>query len=158
MFDEWGTPLKLFRRIQREMDIVFTLDPCTTELNRLGIDSFYTEKDNGLSKSWEGEIVFMNPPYSRPKISLWITKARDEAFKNVNTIVVGLLPLRTPQWFRLNILPYAKIIKDLRKWNILKECECGIFFLEKRVRFIDPKTGVAPKDYPNFDSILVIWR
>ena len=158
MFDEWGTPLKLFRRIERDMNIVFTLDPCTSELNRLDVNAFYTEKDNGISKSWTDEIVFMNPPYSRPKISLWVKKARDEAFKNDNTIVVGLLPLRTPKWFRNYILPYAKIIKDLRKWRILKECECGIFFLEKRVQFIDPKTGVATKDFPNFDSVLVIWR
>jgi len=158
MFDEWGTPLKLFRRIQREMDIIFTLDPCTSKLNRLDTNSFYTEKDNGLSKSWEGEIVFMNPPYSRPKISSWINKARDEAFINDNTIVVGLLPLRTPQWFRKYILPYSKIIRNLKEWKTLKNCECGIFFLEKRVQFIDPKTGVATKDFPNFDSILVIWR
>lgn len=155
--DNWGTPLHLFRMIEREMDITFTLDPCTSEGNRLSINSFYTEKDNGLKKSWIDEIVFMNPPYSRGNIDLWTKKARIESFEG-GCIVVGLLPLRTAKWFRLNILKYSVIVKDLKDWIYINIGECGIYFLKNRVKFIDPEIGAAIKGSPNFDSFLAIWR
>lgn len=156
--DHWGTPLFLFRKIEREMEIKFTLDPCTSEKNRLGTDKYYTEKDDGLNQSWKDETVFMNPPYSRGNLDLWTKKARIEAF-NEGCIVVGLLPFRTAvKWFRLNVLPYSIIIKDLKDWIYLNIGECGIYFLEKRVSFIDPDIGTRIKGSPNFDSFLAIWR
>lgn len=157
MFDEWGTPFKLFKRIQNEMNVKFTLDPCTSETNRLNTDTYFTKRTNGLIRSWENKIVFMNPPYSRGNIDLWTEKARREAFSNVNTVVVGLLPLRTAKWFRLNILPYSKIVKNLRAWYKLKHGECGIYFLERRVNFVHPNPRIEINNSPNFDSILAIW-
>ena len=48
--------------------------------------------DDGLSKSWNGERVFCNPPYGK-EISKWVKKAYQE---NENgTFVVMLLPART---------------------------------------------------------------
>jgi len=155
--DNWGTPLSLFRRIEREMNIKFTLDPCTTDKNRLGTLKYYTIKENGLIQSWEGEIVYVNPPYSRGQIKLWVKKCRIEAFDN-NALVVGLLPLRSALWFRENILPFIKILQNIEDWIYLDHGDCGLFFLERRIKFYDYVLGAPIKDYPNFDNILVIWK
>lgn len=55
----------------------FTLDPCTSEENPLAVQTFFTEKDDGLAKSWVGHRVFVNPPYSR--MWDWAAKAVHEA-------------------------------------------------------------------------------
>lgn len=60
--DEWETPKDLFQKLHGEFN--FTLDPCCTEEN-YKCEKYYTIKDDGLSKDWTGEIVFVNPPYGR---------------------------------------------------------------------------------------------
>lgn len=155
--DEWRTPQNIYRKIQREMNIEFTLDPCTHEDNPLDTPKFFTKNTNGLTKSWKGEKAFVNPPYSRDNIGVWIKKCREEAYSNYETVVVGLLPLRTAQWFMENILPYAKIIRHLSEWRTLNHGECGLHFWGKRIRFINPETGAKEKQSPTWDTIIVVW-
>jgi len=57
--NEWSTPQKLFDYLDNIFD--FTLDPCCTK-DTAKCSKFYTDKEDGLSQSWENEIVFMNPP------------------------------------------------------------------------------------------------
>lgn len=53
---------------------------------------------DGFNKSWEGEVVFCNPPYGR-EIGKWVKKCYEES-KKENTIVVMLIPSRTDtRWF-----------------------------------------------------------
>ena len=87
---EWETPQNLYDYLNR--DYRFTLDPCSTKENTK-CEKFFTEEEDGLSKSWQGEKVFMNPPYGRD-IKEWIKKAYEEGQKP-NTIVVCLIPSRT---------------------------------------------------------------
>ena len=68
--NEWETPQDLYNELNKQYR--FTLDPCATPSNAK-CDNFYTKQDDGLSKSWEGHIVFMNPPYGR-EIGKWIKK------------------------------------------------------------------------------------
>lgn len=70
---EWATPQKLFDELNAEFH--FTLDPCATKENAK-CEKFYTKEDDGLSMSWEGERVFMNPPYGR-EIGKWVKKASE---------------------------------------------------------------------------------
>jgi len=60
--NEWRTPTKLFEDLDKEFH--FTLDPSSTHENAK-CKKYYTEEDDGLSKSWDGETVFCNPPYGR---------------------------------------------------------------------------------------------
>lgn len=87
---DWTTPQYLFNELDKEFN--FTLDPCcykeTTKCKK-----FYTIKENGLKQSWGGEVVFVNPPFSR-ELPLWIKKGYEESLK-LNTIVVFLIPART---------------------------------------------------------------
>lgn len=88
--DDWETPQELFEELDYEYN--FTLDPCATPENAKCI-KYYTAEDDGLSKSWEDEVVFMNPPYGRG-IKFWVKKAHEESMFH-NATVVCLIPART---------------------------------------------------------------
>ncbi len=102
----WATPQKWFDYLNLEFK--FTLDPCCVP-GTAKCKKFYTPEDNGLSKSWEDERVFMNPPYGR-EIPKWMKKAHDEALSN-GALVVCLIPARvdTEWWHR-----YAVKAADIR--------------------------------------------
>ena len=98
--DTWDTPRDFFDRLNSEFN--FTLDPCCYE-HSAKCSKFFTPEIDGLSQSWAGETVFMNPPYGR-SIKDWVKKAYEESL-NTNTTVVCLLPSRTDtKWFNNYIL------------------------------------------------------
>lgn len=76
---EWATPQAFFDVLNKEFR--FTLDPCATQENAK-CAKFYTEKDDGLSKSWAGERVFCNPPYGRT-IGQWVKKCLEGGGRSV---------------------------------------------------------------------------
>lgn len=86
--NDWETPQDLFDELNKEFG--FTLDPCSTHENAK-CKKHYTIKENGLRQCWDGEVVFMNPPYGR-EISKWIQKAYEESYY---ATVVCLIPART---------------------------------------------------------------
>lgn len=87
---EWPTPQWLFDAYHAEFG--FTLDPCSTHENAK-CPKHYTRSENGLLKSWQGEVVWMNPPYGS-EIAAWMRKAHDAAM-NDGATVVCLVPART---------------------------------------------------------------
>ncbi len=60
--NEWTTPQYLFDELNDEFN--FTLDPCATDENAK-CSKYFTIEDDGLSKDWSNDVVFMNPPYGR---------------------------------------------------------------------------------------------
>lgn len=127
--DEWSTPQYLFNMLDNEFH--FTLDPCATRENAK-CKLYYTISENGLEKSWAGNRVFCNPPYSQ--IKKWVKKCAEEAQKGVT--VVMLIPARTDTtWFHDYIYKKAEI-----------------HFIKGRLWFGDSKNS-AP-----FPSMIVIWR
>ncbi len=121
----WRTPAAIYDALDTEFG--FTLDPCTVE---------QTDYD-GLLASWEGERVFVNPPYSQVKG--WMRKCWTEA--GHCPVVVGLVPARTDTaWFH----DYALTATEIR-------------FIRGRLEF----DGVAKKNPGShnapFPSMLVIW-
>jgi site-specific DNA-methyltransferase (adenine-specific) len=106
---EWSTPQDLFNELNEEFH--FTLDPCATKENAK-CPKFYTQEDDGLSKDWSGEVVFMNPPYGR-EIGKWVEKISIGGG-------VALLPARTDtRWFHDYIYGKAdiKFIKGRLKFG-----------------------------------------
>ena len=81
--DKWATPQWLFDVLDDEFHI--TLDPCASPDNAK-CEDFFTIEDDGLARSWEGQVVFMNPPYGRYIID-WMKKAWEEARTHVGGIV-----------------------------------------------------------------------
>jgi phage N-6-adenine-methyltransferase len=123
---EWPTPIGLFNQLNEEFD--FTLDPCSTDDNAK-CERHYTKAEDGLSKSWKGERVFMNPPYS--EVGTWVQKAYEE-----DALVVALIPSRT----------------DTRWWHRYVMQADEIRFVKGRLKFGDA-TNSAP-----FPSAIVIWN
>jgi phage N-6-adenine-methyltransferase len=102
----WSTPQGFFNRLDNEFR--FTLDPCASHEDTK-CAKYYTEEDDGLSMDWEGETVFMNPPYGRD-IKKWIEKAYEESQKP-GTIVVCLVPSRTDTKYWHDYVMRAKEVR-----------------------------------------------
>lgn len=127
---DWATPIALFNILHDEFH--FTLDPCATSENTK-CKKFYTVEDNGLNQDWEGEIVFINPPYSTAKD--WIMKAYED-YVTYGVTSVLLIPARvdTRIWHEI-IAPYAAQIR----------------FLKGRVKFVGAENS-AP-----FPSAIIVF-
>ena len=129
--DQWSTPKDFYDNINKEFN--FDLDPCATKENAK-CSKYFTEKDDGLKKDWQGHRVFCNPPYGRI-LYKWVEKCYNESRKQ-NTIVVMLIPARTDtRWFHKFIYHQAKEIR----------------FIKGRLKFGESKNS-AP-----FPSMLVIF-
>ena len=126
--NEWETPKDLFDKL--DLEFQFTLDPCSTPQNAKCL-KYYTKEDDGLSKSWEDECVFMNPPYGR-EIGKWVKKAYEESLKGA--MVVCLIPARTDtKYYHKYIFPYAT---DIR-------------FIKGRVKFDNGSGKLNPAPFPS---------
>jgi len=127
---EWETPPYIFDALNREF--YFTLDPCCSDENAK-VTKHFVAADDGLSQSWENEIVFMNPPYGR-EMAAWMSKAYTES--RAGAVVVCLIPART----------------DNLVWRNYIYGKAEVRFLKKRVVFVG-----APNPAP-FPSAIVIYR
>lgn len=129
--NEWTTPNDLYNRLNDEFN--FTLDPCATHKNHK-CDKYFTIEDDGLSKDWSKDVVFMNPPYGR-EIKKWIEKAYEESLKGAT--VVCLIPART----------------DTTYWHdYIFNKASDIRFLKGRLKFGDSKNS-AP-----FPSAIIVYK
>ncbi len=126
--DQWSTPIDFFFELNKEFN--FTLDPCADESNAK-CNKFFTKEDDGLSKNWDNEIVFCNPPYGR-KIKYWVKKSSEAK----GGIVVMLIPART----------------DTRYFHEYIYHKAEIRFIKGRLKFGDSKNS-AP-----FPSMIVIFN
>lgn len=128
---DWETPQDLFDELDDEFH--FTLDAASSDLNAK-CEKHYTVEDDGLSQSWAGNNVFLNPPYGR-NMKDWMRKAYEES-QAENTTVVVLVPARTDTaWFHDYV--YGKA--ELR-------------FLRGRLKF-----GGCENSAP-FPSLVVVYR
>ena len=131
--NEWETPQDLYNKLDEEFS--FTLDPCASPSNAKH-DNFYTKSDNGLTKNWSKDVVFMNPPYGR-EIPKWIQKAYEESLRGA--IVVCLIPSRTDtRYWHEFIFPYAEIR-----------------FIKGRLKFGGNQKGSGAAPFP---SAIVIFK
>ena len=165
--DDRCTPRDLFDRLDAEHH--FTLDAAASHENallpryctldgayekvQLETGSYYqplratpaSRKMDGLSYSWDGERVFINPPYGRGLLAPFVAKAAVETGSlGACQLVVALLPVRTEQpWFHAFVYDGER-----RCWRPGVSLE----FVEKRIKYDGLSTG-AP-----FPSMIVTWR
>lgn len=117
--DEWSTPQNLFGWLNEQYH--FTLDPCASADNHK-CDKYFTIKDDGLEQSWEGETVFINPPYS--DIKRWVKKVYDETQKPITTAWL-LVPARTDtSYFHDYVMKsnFVYLIRGRLKFGNSKNC------------------------------------
>lgn len=126
---DWETPDWLFDELDAEFH--FTLDAAASD-NNAKCDLYCTEESDGLTTSWTGHTVFVNPPYSN--VAAWVEKAWQEYTRGAT--VVMLLPART----------------DTRYFHRWIYHRSEIRFLKGRLKFSGSKNS-AP-----FPSMIVIFR
>ena len=135
---EWGTPPALFERLNTWF--AFDYDPFASHTNALCTEystvdgtwmKEYDDKpyqystEDGLTHSWQGSRVYMNPPFTRGLIGQCVQKAYEE---RVNAdIIVGLIPFDP----------------SIRWWNSYVEGHCIVLPLPKRVHFVGGKSGAT---------------
>lgn len=83
------TPLGLFNVLDDEFH--FTLDGAASDVNHL-CERYYTVSDDSLGKSWQGETVWLNPPFGAG-MREWMRKAYEES--RGHCTVVALVPSAT---------------------------------------------------------------
>jgi phage N-6-adenine-methyltransferase len=139
--DNRWTPDDLWEELKEQFN--FTIDVAASEKNAK-CERFYTIDDDGLARSWAGERVWCNPPYS--KIRDWVAKAFHE-WQNGTELIVMLIPsTRTEQPF------WQEFIEPYRDRGL------GITtrFVARRRKFFDEKRGF--RSHATFGLVLVIFE
>jgi phage N-6-adenine-methyltransferase len=132
---EWGTPPNFYQALNREFH--FTLDPCASDRNHK-CERYFTKEQNGLSQSWENEVVFCNPPYGK-SIPAWITKGAVEAWTKGATVVFLIHARTDTQWYHRLVIDKANEVR----------------FVEGRLTFISDAGARSTSVFP---SVVVIFR
>lgn len=114
--DKWETPPPVYNPLNKEFH--FTLDPCC-EVHTAKCSKYYTMEDDGLTKDWQNEVVFCNPPYSNGNIDLWMEKCYKESLKPYTTVVALVAVSASAKW-----------------WHLWVMNKCEMRFIERRVRFV----------------------
>jgi site-specific DNA-methyltransferase (adenine-specific) len=140
--NEWYTPQPLFDKIQEVLDIKFTLDPCATK-ESAKCKKYYIKEDNGLLQDWSGEIVFINPPYSRDLQPKFIKKAVDFSILSKDCSCTLLIPART----------------DTKIWHeYIFKYASKILFIKGRIKFQTMEDGeLVYKQAATFPSAIVMF-
>lgn len=120
---EWDTPSEFIQSARMVMGNI-DIDPASNEQanERIQADIFYTAKNDGLDKSWSGNI-WMNPPYAQPLVvefcEALIKKYESSEIKQACVLVNNATETT---WFQ----------------GLLRICKC-VCFLKGRIKFIDKK-------------------
>lgn len=128
--DSWETPQKLFDKLNKEFN--FTLDAAATGANVKGNLKW---RANSLAEDWKGEVVFINPPYSRGNIEAFM-EACYYNFLLYRTTIVAIVRLDpSTSWWQ----------------DFIHGTATQVRMFTKRIKF----TGAADS-YP-FPTCAVVW-
>lgn len=117
--DDWQTPRDLFTKYDQEF--AFTVDGAASETNTM-LRRYW---DDSLETSWEGERVWLNPPYSQA--AQFVEKAAAERH---HALTVLLIPSRTDTAYWHNYI----WDEDVADWYPGVEGR----FLRGRLKFTSP--------------------
>lgn len=129
--DDWETPQDLFDALDARYG--FTVDVCANDGNAK-CARYYTPDDDGLSRSWEGEVAWCNPPYGRA-IAAWARKCAEESRRARVVMLCAARP--DTRWFAEHVAPHARVA-----------------FVVGRLRF---ERGGAALDAAPFPSMLAFY-
>lgn len=139
----WETPQWLFDELDSEFH--FTLDAAASDSNHK-CKQYFTAEDDGLRQNWEGQTVFVNPPYGNKETGEWTRKCYEEAQKPGTTVVL-LIPARTDR------KSFHNYIYDIDTYTTRPGV--ALRFLEGRLKFELDGTPVGTAPFP---SMVVIFK
>mgnify|MGYP000179728054 CR=1 FL=1 len=98
--DTWRTPKPLFDRLNHEFN--FDLDAAALKHTALlenyyGPDHLDPGRTDALCIDWEGQSIFVNPPYGR-SIGDWVKKGLDESRKGKIVVMLVMACTDTIWW------------------------------------------------------------
>ena len=128
--NEWATPSEYIESSRLVMGSI-DLDPASNDYAQKTVKAikYYTNKEDGLSKKWEGNI-YLNPPYAVRVIDLFINKLYED---KVNQFILLTNNNTDTQWFST-----AVGLSDL------------ICFTKGRINFHKPDEISAPTNGQTF--------
>jgi len=88
--NEWHTPNIWIDMVREVFDNKISLDPASNYIanERVKAKCYYHKNFSGLSHNWYGN-VFLNPPYSAPELSLFLTKAvKEYKLGKINQMII----------------------------------------------------------------------
>lgn len=99
--DSWETPDELFDVLNEEFNFSFDA-ACTTKNSKCSSGNFYDIGIDALEAPWfmSSKAVWLNPPYSRGNINLFMEKAYSESLLTDNSIVCLVRQDTTAKWFK----------------------------------------------------------
>jgi phage N-6-adenine-methyltransferase len=135
---EWGTPQYIFDALDKEFG--FTVDAAASPGNAKCARWYGKQRDgsfvDGLKQDWSGEVVWINPPYSRQDNLPWARKIYESA--KLGATVVGLVPARV----------------DTRWWNQYYAYANDVRFVEGRIPFVQK----GKDNGATFPSAIIIFQ
>jgi len=138
--DEWGTPQSFFNDLDETFN--FSLDPCGTTLRRLKATNkmvTLTKAIDGLQATWEGQSVFVNPPYSGKQLEQWVKKCYGERHKATDIVLIMPSNRTGTRYFHKYVLGSAEIA-----------------FVPGRLQFV-PLAGQKVGSNP-MNTIIAVWQ
>lgn len=119
--DCWGTPQKIIQLFEQYLGKPFDLDAAASAENAI-CSNYITEEMNSLTTLWQGQNVWLNPPYSLNKQFLKRCVEMQDYCENI----VVLIPART----------------DTEYWhNYVMHYASTIWFIKGRIKFVGAPAG-----------------
>lgn len=110
--DEYPTRANTFAALDSRFG-PFDLDPCCT-IDSKKAPAFFTLEHDGLRQPWHGR-VYMNPPYNRGVINLWMEKAVTEVQSGRVDLLLAVIPASTcASWWHAWVEPFADEIAFIK--------------------------------------------
>lgn len=146
--DEWSTPDDLWKALDRRHHFGVDL---AASANNTKCPVFVSKEQNTLTHDWfalwkMNGTLWLNPPYSKPNLPLFMAKARQLGRDGGD--IVCLVPASTSEaWFQDNILRGSDVLLmqprghqggPLDGWGVDMQgldCRIGLFFLRGRLAF-----------------------
>lgn len=101
--NEWYTPSEYVEAVRDVLGVI-DLDPASSLSANKTVKAkrFYSKGDDGLSRSWESDTLWMNPPYSQPHITQFVEKLVNSVESGYVTEAIALTHNYTDTtWFHL---------------------------------------------------------
>jgi len=119
---EWYTPPEILDAVRKVMGAI-DCDPASSDTANKTVkaETYYTEKDDGREKKWNGR-VYMNPPFSQPEVADFCGLiGKKYKSKEITEACVLVNNATETAW-----------AQDLMK------TASAVCFPERRIRFLDP--------------------